>query len=104
VSRRRLLDEPADCASFFVGGVLVEAMCPTSVNCALAQHQRDIQGIYCLSFKVKSAQAAAHYLRGKGLQLVGDPDERFMIDPGQAFSRRIHFTQHDIAGDPRLNL
>jgi catechol 2,3-dioxygenase-like lactoylglutathione lyase family enzyme len=101
VAQRYLKDEPADCAIFQVGEILVEAMCPTTVDSPLAHHLCDVQGQYCLTFKVKSLAAAANYLRGKGLTLLGDIDRRFLIDPAQAFSRRIYFTQEDIPGDPR---
>jgi hypothetical protein len=101
VAQRSLEDEPADCAIFQVGEILVEAMHPTTENSALAQHLRDVQGQYCLTFKVKSLAAAADYLRGKGLTLLGDLRRRILIDPAQAFSRRFYFTQEDIPGDPR---
>ena len=103
IGRRRLEDEPADCASFLIGDCIAEAMCATKPDSVLAQHARDIQGLYCITFKVKSLKAAADYLRGKGLRLVGDPKHRFMIDPDQAFSRRIYFSEERIPGDPRVD-
>jgi hypothetical protein len=92
----------ADCASFLIGDTVVEAMQPLSADSPLAQHCRDIQGIYCLTFKVRSAAAAAAYLRGKGLDLIGDTATRFAIEPAQAFGRLLYFTEHSIAGHPPL--
>ena len=100
---RRLEDEPADCASFLIGDCIVEAMCSTRPDTDLARHARDIQGVYCVTFKVKSLKAAADYLNGKGLRLLGDLNHRFMIDPDQAFSRRIYFSGERVPGDPRAD-
>jgi hypothetical protein len=68
----------------------------------LAQHCQNIQGIYCLTFQVRSASSAADYLRSKGLALIGDPATRFAINPEQAFGRLIYFTDERIEGHPPL--
>ena len=60
------------------GTEAMQALDPAS---PLAEHSRDIRGIYCLTFKVRSAAAAAAHLRGKGFDVVGDPDARFAIAP-----------------------
>ena len=75
---------------------------PTADDSPLARHLRETQGIYCITFKVRSAQAAADYLRGKGLDLVGDTATRFAIRPDQAFDRLIYFTQNAVTGYPPL--
>jgi len=101
VATRKRPDEPADCVDFHVGGVLVEAMQPTDSSSALAAHVRDVGGIYGITFKVKSLSAAAAHLRGQGLRLIGDTKTRFLIDPQQAFTRRIYFEERVLDGDPR---
>ena len=61
---------------------------------------RETQGIYCLTFKVRSAKAAADYLGGKGFDLIGDLATRFAIRPDQAFGRTIYFTGNAVPGYP----
>lgn len=102
LSRRSLATDRAICASFLVGDTIIEAMQPTEGDSALARHRRDIQGLYCLTFKVKSAKAAAAHLRQSGFHLVGD-ERRFAIDPSQAFDRLIYFTEDLIENDPRVS-
>ena len=102
LSRRALPEEEAVCASFLMGDTVIEAMQPTDDNAPLARHARDIQGIYCLTFKVRSAEAAADYLRGRGLALIGDVATRFAIAPGEAFDRLIYFTDKTVEGYPPL--
>ena len=84
------------------GRHVIEAMVGESEDSPVAQHCRDIQGIYCLTFKVKSAAAAADYLRGKGLTLVGDTASRFAIAPAEAQDRLIYFTEQTVPGYPPL--
>ena len=100
IARRSLPDEQANCASFFVGDVVIEAMEPIGADSPVARHRRDCQGMYCLTFKVRSAEAAANYLRGKGYRLIGDVGKRFAIDPDQAFSRLLYFTEEQVPGYP----
>lgn len=99
---RDLPGDKATCAAFHMGDTVVEAMVGASENSAVAIHCRDIQGIYCMTFKVKSATAAAHYLRGKGLTLVGDTADRFAIAPDEAQGRLIYFTERVPDGYPLL--
>jgi len=99
---RDLPGDKATCAAFHMGDTVVEAMVGASENSAVASHCRDIQGIYCMTFKVKSATAAAHYLRGKGLTLVGDTADRFAIAPDEAQGRLIYFTERVPDGYPLL--
>ncbi|HEX8057387.1 MAG TPA: glyoxalase [Novosphingobium sp.] len=99
---RDLPGDKATCAAFHMGDTVVEAMVGASENTAVASHCRDIQGIYCMTFKVKSATAAAHYLRGKGLTLVGDTADRFAIAPDEAQGRLIYFTERVPDGYPLL--
>jgi hypothetical protein len=100
LSRRQLAGDDADCASFLMGDTVIEAMQPIGETSPLARHCRDIQGIYCLTFKVCSAGAAADYLRGKGLRLTGNPATRFAIVPEQAHGRLIYFTDKTVEGYP----
>lgn len=92
LSRRQLAADSADCASFLMGDTVIEAMQPMSDASPLAEHCRDIQGIYCLTFKVRSAARASDYLRSRGFDLTGDPKTRFAIVPEQAHGRLIYFT------------
>lgn len=92
LSCRQLAAEGAHCASFLMGDTVIEAMQPDSDTSPLAEHCRDVQGIYCLTFKVRSAAATADYLRGRDFALTGDPKTRFAIVPRQAHGRLIYFT------------
>jgi hypothetical protein len=100
LSSRHVADEGADCASFLMGDTVIEAMQPTSDDSRLANHCRDVQGIYCLNFKVRSAAAAADYLRGRGFKLTGDPATRVAIVPEQAHGRLLYFTDRAVEGYP----
>ncbi|MBV1691124.1 glyoxalase [Novosphingobium sp. G106] len=98
-------DRPGDqaiCAAFHMGDTVIEALVGASEDSPVARHCRDIQGIYCMTFKVKSAEAAADYLRGKGLTLIGDTADRFAIVPEQAQGRLIYFTEQVPEGYPPL--
>ena len=102
LGERELPGEHARCLSFLLGDTVIEAMVPTAEDTMLAQHLRDTQGIFCLTFKVRSAAAAAVYLRGKGFALIGSEASRFAIEPDQAPGRLIWFTEHDVPGYPPL--
>jgi hypothetical protein len=102
IGTRTLPGDAAECAAFAMGDTVIEAMAGTGEDSPVTRHARDIQGIYCLTFKVKSAGAAADYLRGKGLTLVGDTATRFAIAPEQAFGRLIYFTEQAVPGYPPL--
>jgi hypothetical protein len=95
-------EDDADCVSFDMGDTVIEAMVPKGNDGELARHLRETQGIYCLTFKVRSADAAAEYLRGKGFALIGDVATRFAIRPDQAFERTIWFTGNEVPGYPPL--
>lgn len=99
---RSLPGDRAECAAFAMGDTVIEAMTGVGEASPVARHCRDIQGIYCMTFKVRSAEAAAAYLRGRGLTLVGDVADRFAIAPEQAQDRLIYFTQNEVAGYPPL--
>jgi catechol 2,3-dioxygenase-like lactoylglutathione lyase family enzyme len=102
MEHRELEDIDADCAPFVMGDTVLEALESRTERSALARHAREIKGIYCLTFKVKDAPAAANYLRGKGLELVGNVADRFAIRPDQAFGRMIYFTDKTPPGYPPL--
>lgn len=99
---RALPGDQAECAAFDMGDTVIEAMVGQAEDTPVASHSRDVQGVYCLTFKVKSAQAAADYLRGRGLTLVGDVADRFAVVPEQAQGRLIYFTGNDQPGYPPL--
>jgi hypothetical protein len=102
LSHRRLVEDSAHCVAFLMGDTVIEAMQPDSNDSPLAEHSRDIQGIYCITFKVKSATAAASYLRSRGFELCGDVSTRFAIVPAQAQGRLIYFTEHVPDGYPQV--
>ena len=102
VASRALPGDDADCAAFDMGDTVIEAMAPRDADSALARHVTGTKGIYCITFKVRSAQAAADYLRGKGLDLVGDTADRFAIRPEQAHDRLIYFTDRTPEGYPAV--
>lgn len=102
IAARALPGDDAECAAFNMGDTVIEATVPRADETALAKHVTETKGIYCLTFKVRSAQAAADYLRGKGLELVGDVTDRFAIKPEQAHGRLIYFTENTPAGYPAV--
>lgn len=102
LGQRDLPDGQGRCLAFDLGDTVIEAMVPAGEDGDLAQHLRTVQGIYCLTFKVRSAPATAQWLRGRGLDLIGDLAGRFAIAPRQAHGRLIWFTQHDVPGYPAL--
>ncbi len=102
IAARHDAGEAADCAAFNMGDTVIEAMQPLGEASLLAEHLRDVQGIYCLTFKVKDAEAAAAYLRSMGLELIGDTATRFGIAPAQAHGRLIWLTGQQVAGYPPL--
>lgn len=100
LSRRHLAQDHADCAAFRLGDNVIEAMYAADMHTPLGRHAVEIGGIYCITFQVRSAAAAAAYLRGKGLDLIGEQASRFAIDPAQAFDRLIYFTDLPLEGRP----
>jgi hypothetical protein len=85
-----------------MGDTVIEALVGESADSPVARHLREHQGIYCMTFKVKSAATAADYLRKKGLTLIGDLSSRFAISPEQAQDRLIYFTEQTVPGYPQL--
>jgi hypothetical protein len=85
-----------------MGDTVIEAMVGEGEVSPVARHCREHQGVYCMTFKVKSAAAAADYLRGKGATLVGDTGGRFAIAPDQAQGRLIYLTEQTVPGYPPL--
>lgn len=78
-------------AAFAMGDTVIEAL-EGAEGSAIADHARDVKGIHHLAFKVRDAARAATYLRGLGLPLIGDTDDRFAIHPDAAHGRLIWFT------------
>lgn len=102
VGARELPGDDASCACFNMGDTVIEAMAGHSSETPVARHAIDTKGIYCLTFKVRDAEAAAEYLRGKGLALIGDVTDRFAIAPDEAHGRLIYFTGNTVEGYPKL--
>jgi len=91
----------ARCAAFDLGDTVIEALAGPEGS-AVADHARDVKGIYHLVYKVKDSAAAAAYLRGRGLSLIGNAADRFAISPGEAHGRLIWFTQSTPDGYPAV--
>jgi catechol 2,3-dioxygenase-like lactoylglutathione lyase family enzyme len=102
VGTRALPGDAAECVAFDMGDTVIEAMAGNAPETAVAHHAVETKGIYCLTFKVKDAEAAAAYLRGKGLTLVGDVSDRFAIAPDEAYGRLIYLTGNAVEGYPEL--
>lgn len=100
IATRELPD--AHCAAFAIGDTVLEALEPSGEESPVASHARDVKGIYHLVYKVRSAEAAANYLRGKGLTLIGNVADRFAIMPEEAHGRLIWFTEVTPAGYPEV--
>ena len=92
----------AHCATFAMGDTVLEALQDVSEHGPIAAHARDVKGIYHLAYKVRSAESAANYLRGKGFTLIGNVAERFAIVPEEAHGRLIWFTEVTPAGYPEV--
>lgn len=90
----------ANCAAFHMGDTVIEALEDTKQDGAIATHAREVKGIYHLVYKVRSAEAAANYLRGKGLTLIGNVAGRFAIVPEEACGRLIWFSEVTPKGYP----
>lgn len=88
-------------AAFLMGDAVVEAMEPLAEDSPLAEHARRVDGIWSLTFQVRSAAAAADYFRSKRLTLIDAPDG-FAIDRGQAFGRLLRFTDAPRPGYPEI--
>lgn len=95
-------DDGGEVVAFHLGDTVIEAMVPGDEGQALAAHLRDIRGINSLTFKVRDAAAAAAYLRGCGLELIGDVAGRFAVRPDQAHGRLLWLTGQNVAGYPPL--
>lgn len=91
IAARELPD--ANCVAFAMGDTVLEALEDHREEGPVATHARDVKGIYHLVYKVRSAEAAANYLRGKGLTLIGNVAERFAIVPEEAQGRLIWFSE-----------
>ncbi len=102
LGQRDLPGEGADCVAFDLGDTVIEAMVAVGDDSPLSWHANEVQGIYCLTFKVKRAASAADYLKGKGYELVGDTATRFAIVPRQAQERLIFFTEIEVPDYPSL--
>ncbi|MDE8650349.1 glyoxalase [Novosphingobium album (ex Liu et al. 2023)] len=100
IGTRALPEADADCVAFAMGDTVLEAMRGRVEASPVAVHARETKGIHNLVFKVRDASAAAEYLRGKGLDLIGDVADRFAIAPEQAHGRLIWFTGRTPVGYP----
>jgi hypothetical protein len=102
ISQRYLAVDQANSIGFLMGDCIVEAMQASDITSRLARHASEIKGIYCLTYKVKSAAAAMAYLKGKGVSVIGDAMTRFAIEPSESFDRLIYFTEEVVVGYPAM--
>jgi hypothetical protein len=100
LGERDLPGEQARGAAFHAGDVVIEALCTTRPDSPLALHASETKGICGITFKVRSAKAAAAYLEARGLALIGDCQTRFAIVPDHAQGRLIWFTEQVPEGWP----
>ena len=100
LSERDLPGEHSRGAAFLMGDAVIEALCPTRDDTALAAPARNTPGLCGMTFKVRDAAAAAEHLRERGFTLIGDVTTRFAITPEQAHGRLIWLTEHIPAGWP----
>jgi catechol 2,3-dioxygenase-like lactoylglutathione lyase family enzyme len=91
----------ARCAAFAPGDTVIEAL-EGEAGSTIADHARAVKGIHHLVFKVRDAAGAATYLRGQGLPLIGDAQNRFAIHPDAAHGRLIWFTEVTPPGYPAV--
>ncbi|GGB92050.1 hypothetical protein GCM10011494_08030 [Novosphingobium endophyticum] len=92
----------ATCAAFAIGDTVLEALEDKREDGPVATHAREVKGIYHLVYKVRSAEKAANYLRGKSLTLIGNVSDRFAIMPVEAHGRLIWFTEETPEGYPEV--
>jgi catechol 2,3-dioxygenase-like lactoylglutathione lyase family enzyme len=89
VADRELPDVGARAAAFAIGNTIpfvIEVWQPRQDGTALAEYVATYGGgIYAVNFKVTSLDAAAGYLKSKGLRLVGGSEGRVVIDPSDTF-------------------
>lgn len=90
----------ADCAAFAMADTVLEALEGREEGDAVAVHAREVKGIFHLVFKVRDADRAAQYLRGRGLPLIGQVEDRFAIAPEAAQGRLIWLTEATPQGYP----
>jgi len=102
IGERHVPGLEADCAAFNLGDTVIEALAGRDPDGAIARHAREVKGVCGIVFKVRDAAAAAQYLRGRGLELIGDVAGRFAIRPDQAHGRTIWLTGLDVPGYPPL--
>jgi len=99
---RAIAVDGADCVGFDLGDTVIEALVPWDADSSLGRHLREVQGIWCLTFRVRDAAATAAHLRSRGFELVGNVDDRFAIRLEQAKGRLLYFTGNDVPGYPPL--
>lgn len=81
----------ARCAAFAMGDTVLETL-EGAPGSAAAHHAAEVKGICHLVFKLRDAAAAAARLRGQGLPLIGEVEDRFAIHPDAAHGRLIWLT------------
>ena len=97
LGERELTALHAQVAAFDLGDTVIEAMAGTQGS-DVARHARETKGIYCLTFKVRDAAAAAEALRAQGLDLIAGDEGRIAIAPEQAHGRLIWLTDRTPKG------
>ena len=60
-------------------------------------HRRPGGGIYALSFKVASLEAARGYLESKGLRIAGDSERRVVIEPNDTGGSTFMMVEQELA-------
>lgn len=100
LGQRDLAVEGAKAAAFKVGNKIpfvLEVMQPVAKHTQLADWTAKYrEGIYSVTFKVRSLARAADYLKAKGLRLVGDLKQRFTIDPAGLYGGVFTFVDKEL--------
>ena len=87
-----LAGEGARMAAFAAADFVIEVLQPVKSGTPLADFvARRREGVFALTFKVKSAANAAQYLKSKNLRLIGDEQSRFSIDARDSYGARYIF-------------
>jgi catechol 2,3-dioxygenase-like lactoylglutathione lyase family enzyme len=91
----------ASSASFAIGSeapFVIEVWQPSEDGTPLAEYVAKFGGgIYALSFKVASLEAARGYLESKGLRIAGDSERRVVIEPNDTGGSTFMMVEQELA-------
>jgi len=101
LGQREVAEVGATAAAFRIGSkspFAIEVWQPAGKGTPLAEYVGKYSGgIFAVNFKVKSLDAAAGYLKSKGLRLLGDSKRRLIIDPRDTFGVTYTMVERELA-------